>query len=118
MPPHCLIFLCACVALKSENQASPKNADDHGDTTFTKPGSTELIEHGGLDGLRDAPPLGTIKARFPDPPIVQQPFSFKKTPIFTPIHGVHKSLNLDALGGKAGSFFTLPTPVSLSLHLR
>jgi len=57
------VFLCAHIALKSENQESPKNTDGHGETVFIEPGSIELTGHGGLDDLLDVLPLGRIKAR-------------------------------------------------------
>jgi len=76
-------FFSTHVALNSENQASQKNADDHGATVATEPGCIELTKHGGLDDSRDTPPLGTIKARCSDPPIAQQPFPLKKHP-FSP----------------------------------
>ncbi len=50
----------------------------------TKSSSKELTKHGGSDNSSHAPPLGTIKARCPDPPIAQQPRPFKKNTHFHP----------------------------------
>jgi hypothetical protein len=48
------------IALKSENQASQKNTDDHSETASTEPDSIELTEHGGLDNMHDTLPLLTL----------------------------------------------------------
>ena len=50
----------------------------------TEAGSKELTEHGGSDSLGNVLPLGTIKARCPDPPIAQQPCAFEKEQPFLP----------------------------------
>ncbi len=73
-------FLRARIALQSENQAAQKNAHDHGETASTEAGSKELTEQGGLDDSGRELPLGTIKARCPDPPIAQQTLPLKKHP--------------------------------------
>ena len=77
-------FLRARVVLQSENQAAQKNVHDHVEKASTESGSKELNEHGGSDDLSHVPPLGTIKARCPDPPIAQQPRPFKKNTHFHP----------------------------------
>ena len=102
---------------ESENQAAQKNSHHHGETVSTEAGSKELTGPGGSDNSGNALPLGTIKTRCPNPSITQQPHHFEKTPIFTPIHEVHKPPNLEARRRKVLSFLTLPTQVSLSLHL-
>ena len=83
--------------LQRENQAAQKNAHDHGEKASTESGSKELTKHGGSDNSSHAPPLGTIKARCPNPLIAQQPHPFEKnTPIFTPINEEHKPPYLEA----------------------
>jgi hypothetical protein len=82
MPLHCQFFMYPRCAEKGES-GIPKNADDHVETASTELGSKERNKYGGLDDLHDAPPLGTIKTKCPDPPIAQQPFPFKKRP-FSP----------------------------------
>jgi hypothetical protein len=54
------------------------SSNDHGEAVYPKPVSKELTKHGGLDDLGVTPPLGTIKTRYHDPSIAQQPLSFTK----------------------------------------
>ena len=76
-------FTCARCTAKWES-GSTKNAHDHGEKASTESGSKELTKHGGSDNSGHAPPLGTIKARCPDPPIAQQPRPFEKNHPFSP----------------------------------
>jgi hypothetical protein len=101
-----LPFLCTTVVLQSENHAEQKSTDHHDMMASMEPNSKKLTKHGGLDDLCVALPLGAIKAMCHDPLITQQPLPFEKPPISTPVHEVCKSVNLDALGRKAGSFLS------------
>jgi hypothetical protein len=80
---------------------------------MNKPGSRYLTKHHGSVNSSDAPPLYTIKARCPEPPIAQQPLHFKK---YTHFHwspcSAHIS-NSDAPREEKGHFYPANSGLAL-----
>jgi hypothetical protein len=95
---------------------STNYADDHGDVVSTEPSSKELTKHGGLDDAGEAWPLGTIKARYSDPQITQQPL-LSKYDRFHPNSWSVQISEFVRTGKKSRVIFDPANLVLLSLHL-
>lgn len=76
---HRLFFIIYSIALP----ISTKNVDDHDENAPTVLDSKEVTPNCGSYILGLAPPIHIVKARCPDPQIMQQQFPFKEHP-FSP----------------------------------